>query len=161
MSVHKKAKMLQENHPPALTILRGYMPVWTQYIQKVILVYDSIVHTSYMGCIDRHAWKLYTQIISSTHVQQRCKVCACIYTVWTCICNVCTWYILDLTGCSYRRLMTDSEQETDDRVRQTRKEAALKERSLRWAETHLRRKADRAFTIMNVHVQCTYITLHS
>jgi hypothetical protein len=34
------------------------------------------------------------------------NVCTCIYTVWTCICNVCTWYIpnqskhiLDLTSC--------------------------------------------------------------
>ena len=72
------------------------------------------------------------------------KVCACIYTVWTCICNVCAWYILpnqykhtlDLTSCSNRRLMTDSE---------ALKEAALKERSLRWAETRLRRKADPAW----------------
>jgi hypothetical protein len=59
------------------------------------------------------------------------NVCTYIYTVWPCICNVCTWHYT-VYGLSV--------EETDDR-----KEAALQERSLRWAETCLRRKADLAW----------------
>jgi hypothetical protein len=70
MSVHEKAKMLQESWPPALTILRRYIPVWNQYIQRVIFLYDSTVHTHYKGSTDGHTWKWYTQIISSTYVQR-------------------------------------------------------------------------------------------
>ncbi len=114
MSVHKKAKMLQESYRPALTSLRGYIPVWTQYTQKVILVYDSIVHTSYMGCTDRNTWKWFTQIISlsSNHVQGMCMYIhsmnvymQCIYMVHT------TKSVQAHTG--FNLLF---QQETDDRL---------------------------------------------
>ena len=39
-------------------------------MQNVKLVYDSIVHTSYMGGTDGHTWKWNAQIISSTRVHR-------------------------------------------------------------------------------------------
>jgi hypothetical protein len=169
MSVHKKAKMLQESYPPALTILRGYIPVWTQYIQKVILVYDSIVHTSYMGCTDRHTWKWYTQIISSTHVQGMCMYIHSMNVYMQCMYMVHT---------GFNQLF---QQETDDRLgrRQLWRKGACAELRLacvarligpdeKWSVVvelySLRRVCTmyiHIFTIMNVYVQCTYITLHS
>ncbi len=104
MSVHKTAKMLQESYPPALTILRGYIPVWTQYIQKVILVYDGILHTSYMGCTDRHTWKWHSQIISSAHVQGMCMYIHSMNVYMQCMYMVHT---------GFNQLF---QQETDDRL---------------------------------------------
>ena len=113
MSVHKKAKMLQESYPPALTIIRGYIPVWTQYIQKVILVYDSIVHASYMGGTDGHTWKWYTQIISSTHVQGMCMYIHRMNVYMQCMYMVHTKSVQAHTGFNHWQLF---QQETDDRL---------------------------------------------
>ncbi len=108
----KKAKMLQESYPPALTILREYIPVWTQNIQNVILVFDSIVHTSYMGCTDRHTWKWYTQIISSTHVQGMCMYTHSMNVYMQCMYMVHTTKSVQ----AHTRFNQLFQQETDDRL---------------------------------------------
>ena len=67
MSVHKNAT---GKLPTCPDHSKGVYTCLNTVHTEVILVYDSIVHTSYMGCTDRHTWKWYTQIISSTHVQR-------------------------------------------------------------------------------------------
>jgi hypothetical protein len=104
--------MLQESYPPALTILKGFIPVWTQYIQKVILGYNSIVHTSYMGGTDGHTWKWYTQTISSTHVQDMCMYIHCMNVYMQCMYMVHTKSVPAHTG--FNQLF---QQETDNRLR--------------------------------------------
>ncbi len=192
MSVHKKAKMLQESYqkkktakmlqesyPPALTILRGYTPVWTQFRTEIILVYDSIVHTSYMGCTDRHTWKWYTRIISSAHVQGMCMY---IHSM-----NVFMhfMYMVHTTKSVQAHTGFDQlfQQETDDRLRSLEggrsegKEPALSWDSpasqswsglmrsevwlWSWTAWRVCTMYIHMFTTMNVYVKCTYITLHS
>ncbi len=158
------------------TLLRGYIPVWTQYIQKVILVYDSIVHTSYMGSTDGHTWKWNTQTISSAHVQHMYMYIHRMNVYRQCMYMVHTKSVQAHTG--FNQLF---QQETDDRLgrMQLWRKGACAELILtcvarvigpneKWSVVvelySLRRICTvyiHIFTNMNLYVQCTYITLNS
>ena len=90
-----------------------------------------------MGGTDGHTWKWNAQIISSTSVHRMNMYIHSMNVYMQYMYMVHTKSVQAQTG--FNQLF---QQETDDRLE--RRQLSLKERSLRGAETRLRRKADRA-----------------
>ncbi len=182
MNVYMQCMYMVHTTKSVQTHTRFVVPTGTQYIQKVILVYDSLVHISYMGCTDRHTWKWYTQTISSTHVQGMCMYIhsmnvymQCMYMVHT------TKSVQTHTGFVVPTVVPTGDwwQTRKPWKRQLWRKGACAELRLacvarligpdeKWSVVvelyNLRRVCTmyiHIFTIMNVYVQCTYITSHS